>query len=141
MNEMNRVFGNNVKLFIHNKKLDEQVIAKNLSYSKYDLWKIMDGRLFLDDDEKRDIAKELQTTVEDLYIPRSEMEYHAAGCMECRGEFSSADNKKRILDLLDVYCDIQELIAEGQVIFINDLFFLQGGKNGQCNCMDNTGIY
>ncbi len=113
MNEMNRVFGNNVKLFIYNKKLDEQVVAEHLNYSQYDLWKIMDGRLFLDDDEKQDIAKELQTTVEELYIPRSEMEYHDAGCMECRGEFSSADNKKHILDLLDVYCDIQELIAEG----------------------------
>ncbi len=32
---------------------------------------------FLDEDEKRDIAEELQTTVEDLYMPRSEEKYHA----------------------------------------------------------------
>ena len=103
MNEKNRVFGNNVKLFISDKNLSEQTVAEHLGYSKYDLWKIMDGRLFLDEDEKRDIAEELQTTVEDLYMPRSEEKYHAAGCIECRGEFSHADTKAYILDLLDVY--------------------------------------
>ena len=97
MNEKNRVFGNNVKLFISDKNLSEQTVAEHLGYSKYDLWKIMDGRLFLD---------------EDLYMPRSEEKYHAAGCIECRGEFSHADTKAYILDLLDVYCDVQELIAE-----------------------------
>ena len=91
MNEKNRVFGNNVKLFISDKNLSEQTVAEHLGYSKYDLWKIMDGRLFLDEDEKRDIAEELQTTVEDLYMPRSEEKYHAAGCIECRGEFRVAD--------------------------------------------------
>ena len=79
---------------------------------------------FLDENEKEDIAKELNTTVEDLYIPRTEQQYHDAGCIECRGEFSDQDNKSRILDLLDAYCDVQELIAENQVIFINGLFFL-----------------
>ena len=68
--------------------------------------------LLRSEDEKRDIAEELQTTVEDLYMPRSEEKYHAAGCIECRGEFSHADTKAYILDLLDVYCDVQELIAE-----------------------------
>lgn len=43
---------------------------------------------FLDENEKEDIAKELNTTVEDLYIPRTEQQYHDAGCIECRGEFS-----------------------------------------------------
>lgn len=54
------------------------------------LWMVV---FFLDEDEKRDIAEELQTTVEDLYMPRSEEKYHAAGCIECRGEFSHADTK------------------------------------------------
>ena len=46
MNEKNRVFGNNVKLFISDKNLSEQTVAEHPGYSKYDLWKIMDGRLF-----------------------------------------------------------------------------------------------
>lgn len=72
MNERNRVFGNNVKFFMVNGKFNEQTVAGHLGYSKYDLWKIMDGRLFLDEDEKADIAKELKTTVEELYVPREE---------------------------------------------------------------------
>lgn len=111
MNERNRVFGNNVKFFIVNGKFNEQTVAEHLGYSKYDLWKIMDGRLFLDEDEKADIAKELKTTVEELYVPREEEQYHEVGCMECRGEFRSSENKTYILDLLDMYCDVQELIA------------------------------
>ena len=75
MNERNRVFGNNVKFLIVNGKFNEQTVAEHLGYSKYDLWKIMDGRLFLGEDEKADIARELQTTVEDLYLPRTEDEY------------------------------------------------------------------
>ena len=111
MNERNRVFGNNVKFLIVNGKFNEQTVAEHLGYSKYDLWKIMDGRLFLGEDEKADIVRELQTTVEDLYVPRTEDEYHEVGCMECRGAFSSSENKTCILDLLDMYCDVQELIA------------------------------
>ena len=65
-----------------NGKFNEQTVAEHLGYSKYDLWKIMDGRLFLDEDEKADIAKELKTTVEELYVPREEEQYHEVGCMD-----------------------------------------------------------
>lgn len=112
MKEKNRVFGNNVKFVIVNKQLDERTVAEHLGYSKYDLWKIMDGRLFLDEEEKGEIARELQTTVEELYMPKEEEKYQQVGCMECRGNFSKAENKQYILDLLDIYCDVQELIVE-----------------------------
>ena len=39
----------------------------------------MDGRLFWGEDEKAGIARELQTTVEDLYIPRTEWQTYAKG--------------------------------------------------------------
>ena len=52
-----------------------------------------------------------EQTVADLYLPRPEDEYHEVGCMACRGAFSSSENKTCILDLLDMYCDVQELIA------------------------------
>ena len=110
MNEKNRVFGNNVKLTIVNGGLDEKTVAEHLGYSKYDLWKIMDGRLFLDEEEKEDIAKELQTSIEELYTSRPQEEYRVAGCMECRGEFSCDEHKSQILDLFDMYCDVQELL-------------------------------
>ena len=34
------------------------------------------------------------------------------GCIECRGKFSKPENKKLILDLFDIYCDVQETLAE-----------------------------
>ena len=112
MNEKNRVFGNNVKLFISDKNLSEQTVAEHLGYSKYDLWKIMDGRLFWVEYEKLVFEGEWRSPVEKIYMQRGEEKFHGAGCIECRGEFSHADTKAYILDLLDVYCDVQELIAE-----------------------------
>lgn len=46
MNKKSRIFGNNVKCMIFNDHLNEETIAEQLGYSKYELWKIMDGRLF-----------------------------------------------------------------------------------------------
>ena len=36
----------------------------------------------------------------------------SAGCFEYRGEFSTEENTEAILDLFDVYCSVQEIIAE-----------------------------
>jgi hypothetical protein len=112
MIEKNRLFGNNVKFSIVSQNLNESSVAAHLGYSKYELWKIMDGRCFLDAEEKADIARELNTSVEILCTERNPEEYEGVGCIECRGNFSSKQHKKEILDLFDIYCDIQELIAE-----------------------------
>lgn len=112
MIEKNRLFGNNVKFSIVSQNLNEDSVAEHLGYSKYELWKIMDGRCFLNTEEKEDIARELNTSVEILCTEREPEEYESVGCIECRGNFSSKQHKKEILDLFDIYCDIQELIAE-----------------------------
>ena len=39
-------------------------------------------------------------------------EYEQAGCIECRGSFDKSEDKKLILDILDLYCDVQEALAE-----------------------------
>lgn len=60
---------------------------------------------------KRDIAAKLGKKLEEMYLVRELSEYEAVGCMECREDFSDEDNRTKILDLFDVYCDVQEMLA------------------------------
>lgn len=112
MGEKSRVFGNNLRFYLEQKKMSPEQLAEKLGYTEYEIQKMMDARLFLDRQEQEQIAEALDVTVDTLYEVQGDKIYEAVGCLECRGEFSVAENKKIILDLFDVYCDVQEVLAE-----------------------------
>lgn len=116
MSEQNRIFGNNLRLYLSKKQMSLEQLAKKLGYSAYEVHKIIDGRLFLDRKEKEEIAKVLDVTIEMLHADLGDVEYQKAGCFECVGEFSNPVNKKRIFDLFDTYCDIQETLKQENLI-------------------------
>lgn len=111
MSEKNRIFGNNLRVFLKEKNLCSEALAAQLGYSMQELLRIMDARLFLTTEEKENIARALDVTLDDMYQVQSNQRYQSAGCLECRGEFSRPENKKKILDLFDIYCDIQEVLS------------------------------
>ncbi len=114
MSERSRVFGNNLRVYLNEKKMEPEQLAERLNYSVQEVRRIMDARLFLTAEEKEQIAAELGVALETLYEVQADSVYENAGCYECRGEFSEPSNKKIIFDMFDTYCDIQEvLIAEG----------------------------
>ena len=115
MRKDRRLFGNNFKLFLWKSGYATKDFAKQIGCSEYTLYQVMDARLILDTAEEENIADALQIPLEDFYVEHSAEEYEAAGCMECRGRFSNQENKKLVLDLLDVYCDIQEIMADEAV--------------------------
>lgn len=112
MSEKSRIFGNNLQVFLKDKGMPPEHLAELLGYSAQEIRRITDARLFLTTEEKLEIANALNVTLDDLYQLQDEKIYEKAGCLECRGEFSKPENKKKILDLFDIYCDIQELLAE-----------------------------
>ena len=112
MEKKSKVFGNNLRFYLQQKGIGIGQFADKLGYSEHEIQKIMDARLFLDSQEKEQIAEALEMTVDALYEPLEDRCYESAGCFECRGEFSTEENKEAILDLFDVYCDIQEILAE-----------------------------
>ena len=112
MKKDRRLFGNNLKLFLSKKGIRAKDFAEKIGCTEYELYQIMDARLLLDTDEERSIADALQIPVEEFYLEQDFNEYEVAGCMECRGKFSNLDNKKFVLDLLDIYCDVQEIMAD-----------------------------
>lgn len=112
MREKSRVFGNNLRFYLKQKGLQISQFANELGYSEYEVQKMMDARLFLDRQEQEEIARAVGVTVDSLYEVLEDKCYENAGCLECRGEFSTAENKKKILDLFDIYCDVQETLTE-----------------------------
>lgn len=112
MRKDRRLFGNNLKVLLVENGITNEKFAQMIGCTEYNVCQIIDGRLFLDADEEEKIAEELKTSVDDMYVERALADYEKAGCMECRGRFSNPDNKKLVLDLLDIYCDIQEIKAD-----------------------------
>lgn len=112
MEKSSRVFGSNLRFYLKQKEMQPKQLADRLGYSEHEIQKVMDARLFLDKEEQGEVADVLEIPLETLYEPLEDKCYESAGCLECRGEFSTAGNKKEILDLFDVYCDIQEVLVE-----------------------------
>lgn len=112
MREQSRVFGNNLRVWMSEAGMGIDELAKKLGYSVYEIQKMMDARLFLEREEKEQIAEMFGVPVDNLYDVLEDTRYERAGCMECRGRFTSAEYKKEILDLFDTYCDVQETLLE-----------------------------
>lgn len=115
MRKDRRLFGNNLKVLLAKKGIETKDFAQKMDCTEYELCQIMDARLILDTEEENMIADTLGVSVEALYKEMESSEYEAVGCMEYRGVFSNPENEKLILDLFDIYCDIQETIAEEQM--------------------------
>ena len=111
MSERGRLFGNNLKLILSERGISEEYFAEQTGYTTYELQEIMDARVILDQQARGKIASQLGVDEEAMYEQRSEDSYMAAGYMECRGRFEDTENKKLILDLFDIYCDMQEVLA------------------------------
>ena len=112
MRKDRRLFGNNLRLFLSDKGIATEEFAKGIGCTEYELCQIMDARLILNAEEEETIANALQIPVSEMYVEKNSEEYELAGCMECRGTFSDQNHKKLVLDLLDIYCDVQEIMAD-----------------------------
>lgn len=112
MREQSRVFGNNLRVYMNRAGMEIEELAEKLGYSAYEIQKVMDARLVLESEEKKQIAEILGVAVDTLYEVLDDKSYEQAGCLECRGKFSTAERKKEILDLFDAYCDVQETLLE-----------------------------
>ena len=102
MGEKNRIFGFNLKYYLWEKKIASSDFAENLGYSIVDLWRYA-------------IWEKMQRQLDDMFKEKSEHDYELAQCFECRGHFENENNKKKILDLFDTYCDIQEMLTDSRV--------------------------
>ena len=111
MRKDRRLFGNNLKVLLVEKGITTEEFAQMIGCTEYNVWQIIDARIFLDTEEEEQIARSLGVSVKSMYSEREFSEYEKAGCIECKGRFSNLENKKLVLDLLDIYCDVQETMT------------------------------
>lgn len=105
-----RVIGNNCKIQLEKNNIDKPTFAEKIGYDEYDVEKLLDGRLFVSEDDLRDIATELKISVSELCTDCGNQVYMNSGFIHCMGPFKHAENQEEILDIFDMYCDLQEVL-------------------------------
>lgn len=113
MNTQKRTFGQNLCIVVKKKDISVSEMADELGYTKEELERIMESRLFVNSQEKKDIADYVKEPIEFFSKEPADAELVESGYMECRGEFSSVEKRELIFDLFDAYCDVQELLVQG----------------------------
>ena len=109
MNKQGRIIGRNIQYFMSQKGIDDETLASKLGFSKLDVARIKDARLFLSYEDLNAIADALQVSVGELVdedLCKGERDF----LVGCQGEFANEENKEKILNLMDAYCDIQEML-------------------------------
>jgi transcriptional regulator with XRE-family HTH domain len=105
-----RLIGNNIQLFMHNRDISEEDIAVSLGYSQNDISRILEGRIFLSLNELQDIANYFDIDVEELFDKKSSELYEDAGCIHYIHPFKDQANLDQIMDIFDLICDIEEVL-------------------------------
>ena len=102
-----RKIGVNIFTLMQNAGLSREELARKLSYSYRDMCRILEGKLMLPPVEIGKIAelfgktkKELLSYEADKFVP--ELQYMK--------QFSNTDNLDKILDLLDDYVELKEVM-------------------------------
>ncbi|AKN33781.1 hypothetical protein Ccar_24325 [Clostridium carboxidivorans P7] len=107
-----RVLGNNITLLLNQKGISKEAFAKALGYSCFDVQKLCDARLLTTEEDIKDIADYFNVTTDELFTYRDDNAYTGEGFMHCMGKFNQPENREKILDIFDMYCNIKEALAD-----------------------------
>ena len=88
-----RAFGNNCKWYLKSQNIGEENFADALGYSVADIRKLLDGRLFITEDDESAIADFFSVPIDELYLESNEPQIN-----------------EEVLDILDMYCDLKEAL-------------------------------
>lgn len=107
-----RRFGQNLSVIMSQRNITVSDMAKRMGYSDSEMMRIIESRLYVNRDEKEAFANELRVPLEAFENECNDQELVSSGYMECRGNFSTIENREKIIDIFDAYCDIQELVRD-----------------------------
>lgn len=107
-----RVLGDNIRLLLAQIGNGKEAFAENLGYSPLDVEKLCDARLFTTEEDVKDIAEFFEVKPEQLYIRQNENVYEGEGFLHCMGQFKVPENREKILDVFDMYCDVKEALGQ-----------------------------
>lgn len=102
-----RKLGVNIRTCMLEANISLDSFAEHLGYSMKDVWNIIEGKIIIPPVELDKIASLLKTTKNELINRESDSLVPELQYMK---EFSNLDNLNRILDLMDEYVELKEVI-------------------------------
>lgn len=90
----------------------ERQIQNSLGLSDFEMQKLYAGRLFLTMADMRKISEVCSVSFAQLAKP--DKNAYNNGIVHCMSEFTSNDNREKILDFIDAYIDAKELNAKAE---------------------------
>ena len=107
MANIERKLGTNIYTFMHNVNISLENFAENLGYSIKDVWNIIEGKIIVPPVEIERISKFMGTTKNDLLNNEPD---NLTSDLQYIKEFSNPNNFDKILDLIDEYVELREVV-------------------------------
>lgn len=107
MANVGRRLGANIRTRMLDTNISREDFAKKLGYSTRDVWNIMEGKVIVPPFELDKIAKFLGTTRSVLFNCEPDS---LVSDLQYMKKFSDPDNLDRILDLMDEYVELREVV-------------------------------
>ncbi len=105
-----RMLGNYAQHLAQKNNVPDSEITTLLDCSANELHSFYKGRSFLTFEQISALARLLKTTVEKL-LEGDEEQYNET-VVQCMNNFNNPENREKILDLIDDYLDLKELVEE-----------------------------
>lgn len=103
-----RVIGFNIQLELKVKSINLVEFGKIIDFSGSDIYRLIEGRLFLPPSQLKKIAKVLDISMDRLLVKRTLEEYNLLN--PSFSEFEDDTNLEFILDIIDTYVDLAEIL-------------------------------
>lgn len=107
MANVGRKLGVNISTRMLEADISLDSFAKHLGYSMKDVWNVIEGKVIIPPVELDKIASFLKTTKGELINHESD---NLVPDLQYMKEFSNPDNLDRILDLMDEYVELREVL-------------------------------
>ena len=103
-----RIIGFNIRLELKVKSINPIEFGKNIGFSESDIHRLIEGRLFFSPLQLKKIAKVLDISMDRLLVKRTPEEYNLLN--PSFSEFVDDANLEFILDIIDTYVDLAEIL-------------------------------
>lgn len=107
MANVGRKLGVNISTCIREADISLDSFAKHLGYSMKDVWNVIEGKVIIPPAELDKMASILKTTKSELINHESDS---LVPDLQYMKEFSNPDNLDKILDLMDEYVELREVL-------------------------------
>lgn len=103
-----RIIGNNINLELKKQSIERSDFANELGFSLVDVYRLIEGRLFVPPTHLLKISEILGITKEQLMENKGMIEYNSL--VHNFRDFKIESNQELILDLIDMYADLAEAL-------------------------------